>query len=55
MNKFDTSKMWKSYYSPSESYEWFDGYTFYNAFGQILRSPIEYDVYSDGYTPFGDE
>ena len=55
MNSFDTTNMVKEYYEPSGTYEWFDGYTFYNEFGQELRNPNEYDVYSEGYTPFGDE
>ena len=29
--------------------------TYYNDFGQRLRDPNEYDRYSEGYTPFGDE
>lgn len=28
---------------------------YYNAWGQKLRDPKEYDRSSEGYTPFGDE
>lgn len=45
----------REYYSPSDSYEYFDGENFYDIDGQILRDPEEYDPYSEGYTPFGDE
>lgn len=47
----------KAYYSPSDSYEDYDPETgiFYNAFGQPLRDPADYDLNSEGYTPFGDE
>jgi hypothetical protein len=43
------------YYSPSNSHEQYDGEHFYNANGDQLRDPSEYDPYSEGYTPFGDE
>ena len=45
------------YYSPSQSEELFDSKTntFYNRFGQQLRSPIEYDRSDPEWTPFGDE
>ena len=29
--------------------------TYYNHAGQQLRHPSEYNQYSEGYTPFGDE
>lgn len=29
--------------------------TYYNYTGDELRNPEEYDPYSEGYTPFGDE
>lgn len=29
--------------------------TYYNNAGCELRDPAEYDPYSEGYTPFGDE
>ena len=45
----------REYYPPSSSYEYWDGTYFYNSSGDQLRDPIEYDVYSEGYTPFGDE
>lgn len=47
----------KAYYSPSDSYEYYDPETdtFYNSVGDELRNPYEYDDYSEGYTPFGDE
>ena len=37
------------------SYAYFDGYNYYNDSGQQLRNPGEYNPYSEGYTPFGDE
>lgn len=39
------------------SYAYYDEQTdtYYNDFGQELRNPDEYDQYSEGYTPFGDE
>ena len=45
----------RQYYFPSSSKEFFDGCNFYNLQGEILRDPEEYNVYSEGYTPFGDE
>lgn len=45
----------REYYSPSDSYEYFDGETFYNVSGQQLTDPSNYDTSSEGYTPFGDE
>lgn len=45
----------KEYYPPSNSYEYWDGTHFYNLSGQQLRDPNEYNVHSEGYTPFGDE
>lgn len=33
----------------------FDGEHYYNSSGQLLRDPSEYNQYSEGYTPFGDE
>jgi hypothetical protein len=49
--------MEKAYYSPSDSYEDYDPKTdqFYNAAGDPLRDPDEYDPDSEGYTPWGDE
>jgi hypothetical protein len=45
------------YYSPSDSMEYYDYETdtYYNRNGRKLRHPSEYNVYSEGYTPFGDE
>ena len=43
------------FYPPSGTFEDFDGTDFYNASGQRLRNPREYDERSEGYTPFGDE
>lgn len=45
------------YYAPRCSYELYDPKTdtYYNRFGQMLRDPSEYNQYSEGYTPFGDE
>lgn len=47
----------ESYYEPSGTYELMDEKTgqFYNRSGQELRDPEEYNPYSEGYTPFGDE
>jgi hypothetical protein len=45
----------KAYYEPSGSYEYFDGMNYYNSNGDQLRDPEEYNHYSEGYTPFGDE
>jgi len=47
--------MRQEYYPPSDTYEDFDGTYFYNAAGQRLRNPEEYNQRSEGYTPFGDE
>ena len=43
------------YYAPSDSYEYFDGTYYYNRSGQQLIDPSNYDINSEGYTPFGDE
>lgn len=47
----------KEYYSPSDSYEYYDyeSDTYYNLSGQRLRNPSEYNPNQEGYTPFGDE
>ena len=47
----------RKYYAPSDSYEYYneENDTWYNAFGQELRDPSEYDNRTEGYTPFGDE
>ena len=47
----------KRYYTPSDTYEYYDTVTrtFYNSTGQELRNPEEYNSHSEGYTPFGDE
>lgn len=45
----------KKYYEPSGTYEDFIDGEFYNQSGDLLRDPSEYDPYSEGYTPFGDE
>jgi len=34
---------------------YFDGKDYFNAFGQKLRNPNEYNKNVEGYTPFGDE
>ena len=49
--------MEKRYYYPSDSYENHDEKTdtWHNDSGQELRDPSEYDMNSEGYTPFGDE
>ena len=51
----ELSKLDKEYYPPSESMEYFDGTYFYNSSGAKLRDPEEYNLHSEGYTPFGDE
>ena len=50
-------KLERVYYPPSGSYEYYDSKTatYYNNSGQELRDPEEYNQYSEGYTPFGDE
>jgi hypothetical protein len=47
----------KKYYPPSASMEFYDPETntFYNAFGEELLDPEEYNQDGEGYTPFGDE
>ena len=55
MSKLNFNEMEKEYYPPSDSYEYFDGTTFYNMSGDELRSPSEYCNSGEGYTPFGDE
>ncbi|MCK9447221.1 hypothetical protein M0Q50_10260 [bacterium] len=51
------NSMGKKYYEPSGSFEYYNEEedAFYNAAGQKLRDPSEYNDYSEGYTPFGDE
>lgn len=51
----ELEEVYKEYYSPSASMEWFDGETFYNFCGNSLRDVSEFNPYSEGYTPFGDE
>jgi len=53
--RIDISDLEKEYYSPSDSYEYWDGEYFYNRMGNKLRNPSEYRRDSEGYTPFGDE
>lgn len=45
------------FYPPTGSYESYDTDTdtFFNAYGQELRDPDDYNSDSEGYTPFGDE
>ena len=33
----------------------YDGRSYYNENGELLRNLAEYDSSSEGYTPFGDE
>lgn len=49
--------MERSYYAPSDSYEYYDPNTdsWYNSSGLILRDPSAYNTNTEGYTPFGDE
>jgi hypothetical protein len=53
----NTKILTTAYYSPSNSLELYDTETgiFYNQSRQELRSPEEYDLNIEGYTPFGDE
>ncbi|MFW6232410.1 MAG: hypothetical protein ACOC4D_00055 [Bacteroidota bacterium] len=51
----DMGEVWGEAYPPSDSYEYFDGENFYNGSGQKLRPLSDYDSWSEGYTPFGDE
>ena len=51
----ENGEITREYYGPSDSFEYYDGENFYNENGQILRNPSEYNVYSEGFTPFGDE
>lgn len=51
----DNGEVYKEYYSPSDSMEYFDGENFYNLSGDMLRDVEEFSPYSEGYTPFGDE
>jgi len=57
MNKtmYEDGKMDLAYYSPSDSMEYYDGENYYNASGDQLRDPEEFDPHSEGYTPWGDE
>ena len=52
---FELGEVEQAFYGPSESQEYFDGISFYNRRGDRLRSPAEFNPYSEGYTPFGDE
>ena len=47
----------RCYYYPSDFYELYDAEMdqWFNMSGQSLRNPEEYDVNTEGYTPFGDE
>lgn len=53
----ENQQLVQAYYAPSESYELYEEETgqFFNRYGQRLRDPEEYNLYSEGYTPFGDE
>lgn len=55
--KLKNESLAEVYYPLTDSYELLDEETgiYYNHHGQELRNPDEYDVYSEGYTPFGDE
>lgn len=52
-----TTNLKRAYYAPSDSFELIDVETgqFYNQSGDMLRDPEEYNSFSEGYTPFGDE
>lgn len=51
----EAGEVYKEYYSPSASMEYFDGENFYNLSGNMLRDVSEFDTSNEGYTPFGDE
>lgn len=53
----DHTELPLEYYAPSQSMEYYDESTdtYYNRNGNRLRDPEEYNPYSEGYTPFGDE
>ena len=53
----ELNRMSMDYYAPSNSTEYYDYKTgnFYNHSGQELRDVGDYDAFSEGYTPFGDE
>lgn len=55
LEKIESGDVWQEYYPPSDSMEYTDGTTWYNSSGSTLRDPEEYNPYSEGYTPFGDE
>jgi len=59
MNKYNSETVQKlpQVYYGEGTYAFYDSKTdtYYNKSGQELRNPIEYDPYSEGYTPFGDE
>ncbi|MDR3350726.1 MAG: hypothetical protein LBN98_03630 [Prevotellaceae bacterium] len=57
MSAEDIQMFGRRYYPPSGSREYYNPETdtFYNASGDALRNPEEYNPYSEGYTPFGDE
>ncbi len=55
LEQIQNGELEQKYYHPSDSYEYWDGSYFYNAFGQQLRDPEEYCDMAEGYTPFGDE
>lgn len=40
---------------PGGAYYDYKSDTYYNCNGDVLRDISEYDAYSEGYTPFGDE
>lgn len=52
----ELSEMRYTYYACG-TYAYYDAEsgTHYNEAGDALRDPAEYDVHSEGYTPFGDE
>jgi len=47
----------KKYYAPADRMEFYCAETdqWFNEWGQELRDPEEYNVNTEGYTPFGDE
>jgi len=57
MTQYELQQLSRVYYTPSGTYEYYDpkSDTFYNATGQELCNPDEYDPRHEGYTPFGDE
>lgn len=54
--KIKTGEVWEEFYQVTQSYEFTDGKTWFNRYGQQLRAPGEYNSSNnESWTPFGDE